>query len=144
MINLIALIALQFLNTPYIYNGKNPLTGLDCSGLVSEILKGAGVISWNSNMNSQELYDYFKPQTQGTIIATGSLAFYGKDEKSIEHVALFINTHSVVEAGHGDSTITTLDLAKDRGAMVRVRPYNYRKDLVSVIRPNYEQVGFDL
>lgn len=127
---------LSFLNIPYIYGGKNPLSGEDCSGLVCEFLKVLGVIQTNEEFGSQQLYDKFKPMTltgDSVVASTGSLAFYGKDESHIDHVAMFLDSNFIVEAGHGTADTLTKDIATQRGAYSRVRPYKYRSDLVTVL-----------
>lgn len=133
--------ALSFMFIPYKWGGKVPLSGLDCSGLVCEILQAAGVLKTNEEMNAQQLHAMLMLQANKTALGLGSLAFYGASPTQINHVAFFLNEHLVIEAGHGDSTVVTKDDAEKRGAYVRVRPYNYRGDLIAVIRPEYEMLG---
>lgn len=134
-------IAFSFLNLPYIYGGKSALVGLDCSGLACEILGALGLIPRNSEFGSQQLYDKFKDSSSDGVSAIGSLAFYGKDTSHIDHVGIFLDTFFIIEAAHGDSTTLTVELAKSKNAKTRVSPYNYRKDLVAVLRPKYEDFG---
>jgi Cell wall-associated hydrolases (invasion-associated proteins) len=74
------------LGLPYIWGGSNPLTGMDCSGYVQEIL-AAGGVDPKGDQTAQGLFDFFS--TNGLIGAkgAGSLAFYGKSPKAITHVA---------------------------------------------------------
>lgn len=136
------LLAIQYLNIPYIFGGKNCLTGLDCSGLACELLASLGIIPRNEEMGSQVLHDFLITRSVDGEICLGSLAFYGASSSKIDHVAMFLDTHLVIEAAHGDQTTTTLAAAQARNARVRVSPYNYRKDLVAVLRPKYEDYGF--
>ncbi len=140
---ILAQIALQYIGVPYIYGGKNALQGLDCSGLVCELLHALGAIPFGFDANALGIHSHFAPLSKDGEITTGSLAFYGPDLKSIDHVAMFLDTHLIIEAGHGTPQTLTKEIATQRGAMVRVRPYNYRKDLVCVLRPNYEDMGFN-
>lgn len=140
-LSLLPQIALRYLNIPYIYGGKSALVGLDCSGLVCELLQALGLIGPNEDMNSQQLYDKFKG-TFDDVVGVGSLAFYGKSLPQIDHVAMFLDTHLVIEAGHGDATTTSIEAARQRDAKVRVRPFNYRKDLVAITRPDFENFGY--
>lgn len=135
------LLALGYLNIPYIYGGKTIFPGLDCSGLICDLLGSLGVIPRNSEFNSQALYNLLKPNSVDGEIALGSLAFYGASISAIDHVAMFLDTHLIIEAAHGDHTTTTIEEAYKKNARVRVSPFNYRKDLVAVLRPKYEDIG---
>lgn len=132
-IDLFQKLMLSYLNIPYIFGGKNPLGGEDCSGLVCEFLKALGKIGTNEEFGSQQLHDKFKPMTTAGGPKPGSLVFYGKDESHIDHVAMFIDNNFIVEAGHGTADTLTKDIATQRGAFSRVRPYTYRADLVTVL-----------
>lgn len=130
--------ALTFLGLPYFWGGSNPLTGFDCSGLVLELFKAYGIAPFNDG-SAQDLYVYARANGMVSSIGEGALCFYGKGPLAISHVAYMVNRVQVIEAGSGDSTTTTLERAKEQGACIRLRPYNHRKDLVEVIRPNYPQ-----
>lgn len=127
---------LSYLNIPYIYGGKNPLVGEDCSGLVCEFLKALGVLTTNEELGSQQIYDKFKPMTVAGEPAVGSLAFYGSDVSHIDHVAIFIDDKFILEAGHGTADTLTKEVATQRGAYSRIRPYMYRKDFVAILNIN--------
>lgn len=57
----------------------------------------------------------------------GDLVFYGKNEKSISHVAICLDDLLMFEAGGGNSRTTNRDKAQEHGAWVRVRPIKSRK-----------------
>lgn len=133
-IELFQKIALSYLNIPYIYGGKNPLKGEDCSGLTCEILKALGALKTNEEFGSQELYTKYIPTGIRGEIGPGSLVFYGKGVTSIDHVALFIDDHFILEAGHGTAETLTKEIATERGAYSRIRPYTYRADLVDILK----------
>jgi cell wall-associated NlpC family hydrolase len=124
---------LSYLNIPYIFGGKNPLQGEDCSGLVCEFLKALGKIKTNDELGSQQLHDLFRPMTVAGEPRIGSLAFYGTDERHIDHVVMFIDDNFVIEAGHGTSDTLTKGIATQRGAFSRMRPHTYRNDLVVIL-----------
>lgn len=128
-------VALSYLNIPYIYGGKNPLIGLDCSGYVCEVLKAFGVLGTFDELGSQELHAKFASCEKTRAI--GALSFYGTDLAHVDHVALHIDDHFVIEAGHGTAQTTTKDIAVQRGAFVRVRPHDYRKDYLETLLPIY-------
>lgn len=131
--------AKSFLGTHYVYGGNTKLSGLDCSGLVCEILRSAGVIG-SEDLSAQLIYNRL------CINATksekvGSIAFYGKSHSQITHVAFHIDRYRVIEAGGGDSTVTDFKTALQAGACVRMRPYQYRKDYIISLYPNYATIG---
>lgn len=128
--------ALSFLGKNYLWGGSNPLTGFDCSGLVDEILESCSM-GLSLKPNAQSLYNHYLVHGVGSNKEAGSLVFYGKNEKSISHVAFMIDEHRVIEAGHGGSTTVSKEAAALQGAFVRIRPWNHRGDIVGVIKPNY-------
>jgi cell wall-associated NlpC family hydrolase len=132
-VDLFQKLMLSYLNIPYIFGGKNPLEGEDCSGLVCEFLKAVGKLKTNDEFGSQQLHDLFAKDAHTGEITTGSLAFYGTDVKHIDHVAMFLDDNFIVEAGHGTADTKTKEIATQRGAFTRVRPYKYREDLVAIL-----------
>lgn len=128
--------ALSFLNIPYIYGSKNPTVALDCSGLVSEILKANRMIGPHETLSSQDLFDRFNTGTPN-VFKIGTLVFYGQSATKIEHVAMLVDTNTIIESAGGDSTTTSLEIAQQMNAFVKLRDYRYRSDLVAVIRPRY-------
>lgn len=129
--------AFSFVGTRYSWGAKGVVNGLDCSGLVSELLKAAGVMANKEELNSQGIFDRF--QTNGTwdVYKAGSLVFYGKDVKHITHVGMMIDQESVIQAAGGDETTDTPDEAAQQRAFVKIRHIGYRADKVAVIRPKY-------
>lgn len=128
--------AMSFVGKPYKWGGTGPI-GFDCSGLVIEILKSAGVLPNAYDNNAQGLFNHFTDSDNGSFCSYprfGGIAFYGKSKNCITHVAFCIDSR-VIEAGGGGSRTITPEDAERQGAMVRVRPYNYRKDLQSIIVP---------
>src|SRR5688500_2035206 len=129
------------LNKPYRWGGDNPLTGFDCSGFVQWGLKSVG-IDPPGDQSAQALYDHFRDTgNHSPRSLTGTLVFYGKDHKSITHVAVMLNAWQVIEAGGGGSDTTTLDIAAKKGACVRIRHIDARKDIVAKVKPDFSKVG---
>lgn len=128
-------IMLHHLGIPYIYGGKNVLVGEDCSGFTCEMLKALGALGTNDEFGSQQLHDKFL-SFKSDIRDTGTLVFYGADDQHIDHVAVFLDDTFIVEAGHGTADTTTKEIAAQRGAYIRVRPYTYRKDFVCTVTLN--------
>ena len=129
--------AKSLLHVPYIWGGKSPLIGLDCSGFVCEVLKSVGAVGNHEELSAQGLFDRFNGKGINYMV---HLAFFGKDLKSIDHVGILdiannqIDSRtSLIEAAGGDHTTITREIAEKIDARVKVRPVGYRKDLVASI-----------
>lgn len=132
--------ALSLIGTPYKYGGNNPVEGMDCSGLVCELLRSSGLVQ--GDMSAQALHDYF--ESQGCIrnsYSFGALAFFGKSVKDISHVAFILDRFRMLEAGGGDSLTLTREDAARKNAFVKVSMISHRKDRVAILKPNYATIG---
>lgn len=139
--NLLAAYAFSFLGTFYKFGGNNKLEGLDCSGLVVELLKSTGEPLPYADMSAQMLFDHFSQNGEYNRYQIGALAFYGKSATEITHVGMLLDPYRMIEAGRGDRLTLTLEDARAKGAVVRIRPVKRRKDLVAVIRPKYATIN---
>lgn len=136
--NILADYASKFIGVPYKWGGSTH-DGIDCSGLVQEILMSAG-LDPSGDQNSQGLFDYFlTKQPVSSVPKAGAICFYGKDVKSITHIAFMIDEKRIIEAGGGGSHVLTREDAEKASAFVRIRPYNHRSDLVAILLPNYPE-----
>lgn len=124
-------VAKMFFGIPYKWGGNSPVSGLDCSGLVCEVLRSLGLII--DDMNAQGLYDHFSKDLRPQL-AGGSLLFFGKSRSTITHVALAIDNKLMFEAGGGDHTTVNVEEANRKNAYVRIRPIEHRRDLVAVLK----------
>ena len=131
--------AYSFLGTPYRWGGDDPLLGVDCSGLVIEVLKAAGVYKGSFDTTAQGLYDDLLRKK--AIIAHSpepmDIAFYGKTISDITHVALCVSPTKILEAGGGGHKVVNLQAAAAANAYVRIRPIDHRVDLVAILKPLY-------
>ena len=64
----------------------------------------------------------------------GDLVFFGSEE-SVTHVALAWGRGNMLEAGGGGRTTTSVAIARQRGAEVRICSISRRNDLVAILRP---------
>lgn len=130
--------AKSFLGIAYIWGGSHPAYGLDCSGLVQEILASVG-LDPSGDQTAQMLWDYFL--LEGDEIwgpKTGALMFYGKSKDHISHVAFCLNQYQIIEAGGGDSSCTDLSRAIAKSAFVRLRPSDHRlSERQGILLPRY-------
>ncbi len=118
----------KFLGVKYSWGGKTPEQGFDCSGLVSEALKGCGLIPNNTLLKSKDLYTYLLKKVTNPVsqIKRGTILFFGSSISEISHIAIARDENFMVEAG-GEGRAET-----DKG-FVRIRPISNRSDLVGTI-----------
>lgn len=128
--------AMSMLGTPYKWGGSNPLEGIDCSGLVLELLEAVGVFPQKVDMTAAQIMAHFKDHYTVETPGFGTLAFFG-NSAGVTHVGFCLNSTQMLEAGGGDHTCTTREIAAQKGAFVKVRPITHRKDLVGYCHPPY-------
>jgi len=131
--------ALQLVGLPYRWAGNDTIEGFDCSGLAIELLQSVGVLPRNYDNTAQGIYDDFVWATTSRK-GLGALAFYGKALDKISHVGMMLDTFQIIEAGGGNSKTTSTEAAAAQNAYVRMRPFNYRRDIVAIIMPNYDRM----
>lgn len=131
--------AMSWLLVPYRWGGSS-FRGVDCSGFVQEILTAAG-IDPIGDQTAQALFDHFRTRAFSDVLEAGALAFFGRSESSITHVAMLVDRQTIIEAGGGGRDCLTVDDAAVIGAMVRLRPLRRRTDLIAVLMPDYSYVS---
>lgn len=130
--------ALGFVGTPYIWGGNNPLTGMDCSGFVIEVLKAGGVLPRKYDATSQQLYDFLKPLSRELIEPQeGAILFFGDNNTTIRHVSLGLCHTKMIEAAGGDSSTKTIEDAKRQNAFIMINQIKYRSNLCGVLLPKW-------
>lgn len=120
-------VSLELLNTPYIWGGKDPEIGLDCSGLVTHVLWRLGGPDWRFTYNSARLYDELRT-TEAPL--PGDLCFYGGGNGHISHVMVWLGVCGMVYgAAGGNSDVKTQADAWSRNAKVKLKTSHlYRPD----------------
>ncbi len=97
-------ISKQFLNSPYLWGGKNPF-GIDCSGFVQVIFKVIGIKlprDANQQVNLGSTVNFISD------VKPGDLAFFDDDEGNIIHVGIILNNNEISHA-YGKVRIDKLD-----------------------------------
>lgn len=124
------LFMLTWLGIPYIYGGSSN-QGIDCSGLVQELLAPLG-LDPPGDQNAEALYHWALNQKHTNDLKPGALVFFG-GEAHVSHIAMIFTGDIMIEAGGGDHTTLTLSDAVKRNAFTRLRPISRRKDIVATI-----------
>lgn len=94
----------QFLNSPYLWGGKNPF-GIDCSGFVQVVFKVTGKKlprDANQQVNLGNTVNFISDTKPG------DLAFFDDDEGNIIHVGIILNNNEIIHA-YGKVRIDKLD-----------------------------------
>lgn len=132
----------RFIGLPYVYGGSGP-DGYDCSGLLVEGLRSVGLIPFNMDLSATGLYmRYLNPEYGKKLKSAerGAFVFFaGKTNGKMGHVALCLDSETMLEAGGGDSRTITVEKAIERktSAFVRQRPIAMRTDCCAYLMPLY-------
>lgn len=122
----IVALAMKLQGVPYIWGGSSPMQGFDCSGFCIWILQPFDILP-SGDWTAGGLARVFP--TRVHTAKPGDLVFYGPDPQAITHVMLAISETLCIGASGGDSSTTTAEEAKRRGAKVKVKGIQYRRDL---------------
>ncbi len=132
-------LCLKLVGCPYQWGGKNPWAGFDCSGFAQWVLQVFD-LARGEELDAQGLWDLFfsVPYRSTDLLKPGDLVFYGGGEEAVTHVMVSLTPLLVVGASGGNHTTLTLEDARKRGAMVKVKPNTYRADLVGTAHVPFE------
>lgn len=148
--------ALSFVGTAYKWGGDDPIEGIDCSGYAQEIMQSSGIHPGGGDMSAKDiavylrnlpgskilLGDKFKRGMEDAALGLGAYAFYGKSLGEVSHIVFLVNSWQAIGAnGGGSKTVDQKSAARDN-AFVKIRPIDYRKDLIAVIMPEYPPYFF--
>jgi cell wall-associated NlpC family hydrolase len=122
-------LALEQMNTHYLWGGKDPSSGLDCSGLVTYSLWRMGVADWRWTHNTDKLW-LDLPKVDAP--RPGDICLYGnKATNDPSHVMIYLTSDLVFGAAGGDHTTVNTLIAQQQDARVKVKTsINYRSDLM--------------
>lgn len=133
--------AWSWLGRPYRWGGDDP-SGIDCSGLVIEILQGVGLLPHGWDGSAAMIFDRFKKyelDDNGDRPLPGTLVFYKNAGGLITHVGIVLDRDVVLQAGGGGSSTITEEDAWKQNAFVKLRPIDYRKDARILVDPFFSR-----
>lgn len=136
-LSLLSVIALQYVNIPYQWNGKDPLIGLDCSGFVERCLRDIGEYNSIWHRNAQQLHDYYFSNALSSEVCQDCLLFFGESIEEITHVAIALDDKWMINASGGNSSTIDFEDAVDRDARVKIQPIKSRRDLMASFKLVY-------
>lgn len=125
--------AWTWLGRPYVWGGDDP-SGIDCSGLVIEILAGVGILPHGYDGTASGLFLRFAGRKIDAP-KPGALVFYKQASGFISHVGLVLENDIVLQAAGGGSATTSPDAAWAAAAFVKLRPLAYRSELRLYVDP---------
>ena len=92
--NLIASLAKNFLNAPYLWGGKT-IFGIDCSGLVQTVF---GICGIQLPRDAGQQAKYGEPVPSLAAAQTADLAFFGNTEGKITHTGILLDNKTIIHA----------------------------------------------
>lgn len=125
--------ALSYLGTPYVWGGDDP-SGFDCSGLVVECLKSAGLVKENEDYTADSLYRKYLPGRLDQP-AQGALLFYLNDSGKATHVVICLDRFFQIGASGGGSDTIDAAAARRANAYVKIRPICFNPKKMAVVYP---------
>ena len=128
-------IAFQYLGTPYLWGGDDPIlgSGFDCSGFCIEVLKSVGVLPRKGDWTADSLSKMWPAVPIG---GPADLVFWWNSGKTrVAHVEMvFGGGLSIGASGGGSATVSVKDSIKSN-AFVKIRPVHSRSGLWGYVSP---------
>ena len=118
----------------YIWGGDDP-GGFDCSGLVVEGLKCAGVLKEHEDLTANGLYKLFSKRVPLQQGFPGALAFWLTEAGHAYHVAVCMNELFCITANGGNRNVKTIEDAMRENAFITIRPLSHRKTKPVILDP---------
>ena len=93
--------------------------GLDCSHFTYQVFKKFGLMDYY--MVSADQANFVKKISRSEL-KPGDLIFYkSKSSGKVVHVTIYLGNDQVIGANSGDSSVTTIDIAKKKNAKVKIQ-----------------------
>lgn len=122
--------------TPYVWGGKDPSTGLDCSGFVTCALHHVGGPDWRATHWTDRLWAECEHVDLGQVRPGDAVLYWGNSTgtKDVSHVMLALDWGMVVGQAYGGPANKTPAYSLERGHWTRVLPLRYRPDVAGAVR----------
>jgi len=128
--------ARSHLNRWYIWGGDDPF-GFDCSGLVVECLKAAGLIETDEDFTADGLWHKYHHgrEVARKDVSEGCLALWFNNRGRATHVAICTSNHFCITADGGGSKTNTEADARKHNAYIKFRPIDHRRSAPRFVDP---------
>jgi murein DD-endopeptidase len=122
--------------TPYVWAGKDPTKGLDCSGFVTAGLFAVGGPDWRLTHNTDRLWAECPLVRLDQARPGDAVLYWGKSAgpRDVSHVMLYVGEGIVVGQAYGGPENTLPSYSIPRGHWTKVLPLRYRPDVAGAVR----------
>lgn len=127
-------LALRMYGIPYRWGGDDPIAGLDCSGLIVELLQSVGILVIGGDWTAQALWERFRDRVVSKPNG-GCLVFWESVSGYVRHVELCLDGELSIGASGGGSATNTLEDAVRQNAYVKIRPIQGRGKIKGYVDP---------
>lgn len=117
--------AKDWLHKPYLWGGQGQLSrGLDCSGLVTECARAAGLIGKDDDFSANGYWQMWG-KDEIPRAKFGALAFWIDGTGRAYHVAICIGPFHCITADGGGSSTISVAIAEQKEAVIRRLPIEH-------------------
>ncbi len=110
----------QWLLVPYSW-GEDDFHGIDCSGLIMEVLKGVGHFNEKDDLTADGLYEWYVKNGEEETPHKGCLVFFFDRYGKAVHVGMMADSRFMIHATGGGRKTKTIPDAIAKNAFVKMR-----------------------
>jgi murein DD-endopeptidase len=123
--------------TPYVWAGKDPSTGLDCSGFVTEGLFHVGGPDWRKTHNTDRLWAECQRIELDQVRPGDAVLYWGAHStgpRDVSHVMLALDWGLVIGQAYGGTNNVSAEYSRALGHWTKILPLRYRSDVAGAVR----------